>query len=220
MAALLVTRFPEKGPELWAYQTTNLRAAHNYEGASWVAYNRQFRRDMLAQKDLNWSTPNARLYNEAFTGRAKIIPRCLHCVSEDHTTAVCPHNPNPAYVGWFPNPYLTHPHSLQSPTPPALLAPAVGTAGRPEVCRNFNENHCRFTRCQYAHVCSECSAPHPAISCPVGPHSQQQGHRAATARPNVSAKPKQRPHTPQPASDTYRWLLGPEHLSSDQNPLL
>ena len=71
MAALLVTRFPEKGPELWAYQTMILRAAHNYEGSNWVAYDRQFRRDMLARKDLNWSAPNARLYNEAFTGRAK-----------------------------------------------------------------------------------------------------------------------------------------------------
>ena len=86
MAALLVTRFPEKGPELWAYQTTILRAAHNYEGATWVAYDRQYRRDMLAKKDLNWSTPNTRLYNEAFTGRAKIIPRCPHCLCEDHTS--------------------------------------------------------------------------------------------------------------------------------------
>ena len=34
MAAILVARFPEKGPELWAYQTTILRAAHNYEGAN------------------------------------------------------------------------------------------------------------------------------------------------------------------------------------------
>ena len=30
MAAILVTRFPDKGPELWAYQTTILWAVHNY----------------------------------------------------------------------------------------------------------------------------------------------------------------------------------------------
>ena len=48
MAALLVTRFPEKGPELWAYQSTITKAAHNYEGSNWVAYDRQFCRDMLA----------------------------------------------------------------------------------------------------------------------------------------------------------------------------
>ena len=36
MAALLITRFPLKGPKLWAYQTTILSAAHNYEGSNWV----------------------------------------------------------------------------------------------------------------------------------------------------------------------------------------
>ena len=38
MAAIIVTRFPEKAPELWAYQATILRAAQNYEGTAWVAY--------------------------------------------------------------------------------------------------------------------------------------------------------------------------------------
>ena len=104
MAALLVSRFPEKGPELWAYQTTILKAAHNYEGGNWVAYDRQYRRDMLARKDLNWSIPNTRFYNETFTGRAKIIPRCSHCLSEDHSRANCPHSPNPVLVGWLPDP--------------------------------------------------------------------------------------------------------------------
>ena len=78
MAALLVSRFPEKGPELWAYQSTILNAAHSYDGATWVAHDRQYRREMLDRKDLNWSVPNSRLYNEAFTGRARIMPRCQH----------------------------------------------------------------------------------------------------------------------------------------------
>ena len=30
MASILVTRFPEKGPEFWAYQLSILRVAHNY----------------------------------------------------------------------------------------------------------------------------------------------------------------------------------------------
>ena len=57
MAAILATRFPLKAPELWAYQSTIVKAAHNYEGANWVAYDCQFRRDTLARKDLNWSRP-------------------------------------------------------------------------------------------------------------------------------------------------------------------
>ena len=52
LAAILVTCFPEKAPELWAYQTTILRAARNYEGTAWVTYDRQFCREALARKDL------------------------------------------------------------------------------------------------------------------------------------------------------------------------
>ena len=44
------------------------RAERNYEGKRWVSYHRQFRREALARKDLNWSVTNHRLYNEAFTG--------------------------------------------------------------------------------------------------------------------------------------------------------
>ena len=103
MAPLISTRFLDKAPELWVYQSTILRAAHNYEGANWVAYDQQHRRDMLARKDLNWSTPNSRLYNEAFTRRAKVVPRCPHCLGDDHGGATCPHNPAPLVWSWLPD---------------------------------------------------------------------------------------------------------------------
>ena len=74
MAAILATRFPEKAPEFFAYQAMIVRAERNYEGSRWVVYDRQFRREALARKDLNWSVPDSRLYNEAFTGRARVIP--------------------------------------------------------------------------------------------------------------------------------------------------
>ena len=105
LAAVLVTRFPEKAPELWAYQSTIVKAAHSYEGATWVAYDRQYRRQMLARKDLNWSVPDSRLYNEAFTGRVRTVPRCQHCISEEHDSSSCPQNPNPPRPGLVPPPF-------------------------------------------------------------------------------------------------------------------
>ena len=74
---------------LWAYQASIVRAARNFEGTAWVAYDRQYRRKALARRDLNWSQPNSRLYNEAFTGRAKAIPRCCHCLSDAHSSSAC-----------------------------------------------------------------------------------------------------------------------------------
>ena len=60
MAAVLATRFPEKAPELFAYQATIARAERNCEGKCWVSYD-QFQREALARKDLNWSVTDPRL---------------------------------------------------------------------------------------------------------------------------------------------------------------
>ena len=84
MAAILAIRFPEKAPEFLAYQASIVRAERNYEGCQWVLYDRQYRREALARRDLDWSVPNTRLYNEAFTGRARVIPKCSYCLSDDH----------------------------------------------------------------------------------------------------------------------------------------
>eukprot|EP00731_Ephydatia_muelleri_P032923 Em0024g467a len=145
MAAVLVTRYPDKGPELWAYQASIVRAARNYEGLAWVAYDRQYRREALARKDLNWSATNSRLYNEAFTGRAKAILRCRHCLSDSHTTAHC-----------------TLDATLGTPT---QVHPNAGSSSS-EICRSYNARRCQYVRCRYRHVCQECSYPHPWIQCP------------------------------------------------------
>ena len=163
MAAVLATRFPKKAPELWAYQTTIVKAAHAYEGLNWVSYDRQFRREMLAHKDLNWSVPNARLYNEAFTGRARSIPRCPHCLSEDHTAAVCQFNPNPFIVGW-----LQDRRQFLAPTAqPAQLQ----RSGFGVTCRNYNSERCYLARCRFSHTCSKCQGLHPTTRCPQSPAS-------------------------------------------------
>ena len=167
MAAVLSTRYPDKAPELWAYQACILRAARNYEGVAWVAYDRQYRREASARKDLNWSVLNSRLYNEAFTGRAKSIPRCQHCLSEAHTSVACPINPHP---------YSGYAHA-QGPAPPQ--PPGLGNQGnsRQEICRNFNEGRCKFLQCKYTHVCKDCFGPHPWILCynnaAAPPHKQR-----------------------------------------------
>ena len=118
MAAILCTRFPEKAPELWAYQATIVRAERNYKGKRWVTYDQQFQRQALAKKDLNWSVTDPRLYNEAFTGQAWSIARCNFCLQDDHLAANCPHNLRRPYFGWFLDP-SAWPALLQSSQPPS-----------------------------------------------------------------------------------------------------
>ena len=187
MAAVLVSRFPEKGPELWAYKSTILNAAHSYEGSTWVAYDRMYRREMLACKDLNWSVPNSRLYNEAFTGPARMMPRCQHCLSEDHGSTGCPQHPNPVLVGWFqpPTPFSISNQqqglaSVTTPLPRTQMA---------EICRSFNAGQCRFAKCRYTHSCADCSGPHPALNCPrrLAPLANQGPTRPRSAKPRGTA---------------------------------
>ena len=47
MATILATRFPEKAPELLAYQAAIIRAERNYVGKQWVACDRQYQREAL-----------------------------------------------------------------------------------------------------------------------------------------------------------------------------
>ena len=149
LASVLCTKFPDKAAELWAYQTSIVRASRNFEGTAWVAYDRQYRREALARHDLNWSACNARLYNEAFTGRAKVIPRCQHCLSETHGSLTCPSNPDPA-AAWQAVPGLPPPDDRGK---------------RREICRNFNDGRCKYQKCRYLHICDECYYPHPRIAC-------------------------------------------------------
>ena len=172
MTAVLTTRFPAKAPELLAYQATIVRAERNYEGKRWVSYDRQFRREALARKDLNWSVSNARLYNEAFTGRARAIARCSYCLQDDHTATYCPKNPHRPPFGWFPDPSTWQPQATPLASQPPSQ-PARHTSQ--EVCRRFNDGRCRQARCRYRHACSSCHAPTPSQNSRRG-RSAMQGH--------------------------------------------
>ena len=77
LAAVLAHRFPEKAPELFAYQAHIIRCERNYQRQQWVAYDRRYRKEALATRSLDWSLPNQRLFQEAFTGRARDIPAAI-----------------------------------------------------------------------------------------------------------------------------------------------
>lgn len=149
MAAVYASRYPDKAPDMFAYQSTIVRAARNLEMSAWVAYDRQYRREALANRDLNWCQINVRLYNEAFTGRARSIPRCKHCLSDTHATANCPLEPSLGGVAATTQP----PFSLTAP-------------GSSEVCRKYNTGRCTLLQCRYRHVCQGCGYPHSLTQCP------------------------------------------------------
>ena len=121
LAAILVTRFPEKAAELFAYQASIVRAERNYEGNHWVVYDRQYRWEALARKDLNWSMPDSRLYNEAFLD-VPIVCRRITSLRLAHAiqTAPCLAGSQNCHGGQV---QLTQPHALRLSSANSRLSP-------------------------------------------------------------------------------------------------
>ena len=170
---------------MFAYAAT---AKRNYEGQRWVVYDRQYRREALARKDLNWSVTDSRLYNEAFTGRAKAIARCSFCLQDDHTDAYCPYNPNRPFLNMYPGQtmwaapagWISMPASTPGPSSRSL-----------DICKRYNEGRCRVARCKYQHACSWCRAPHPLLDCQQRAGHASQGRSRSPFRPMVRGAPPQ-----------------------------
>ena len=159
MAVHLCSRFPDKAPELFAYQATIVRAERNYE--------------------------DTRLYSEAFTGRARAITRCFWCLEDDHTEAACPKNPHRSVFGYFPD-AMAWMLSTTLPSPWQPLPPTVG-AGVPELCRRYNSGKCSNTTCKRRHVCTRCQGPHRQIECPQTHPSRDRSPHPAARYPTVPA---------------------------------
>jgi hypothetical protein len=157
LAALVSYRYPGKAPQLFAYCRTIVRASRNYEGLAWVAYDNAFRRQAAIRRSYEWGSIDPVLYNEAFTGRARIKTRCHHCLSDTHTSDECVSTP-PRLV-W----------ASDSARPQGARQQIRRQPRQVQVCGLFNlakGNSCSYQRCKYAHICSNCYlGPHPASRC-------------------------------------------------------
>ena len=154
MAAILATTFPDKAPEFLAYMAIIVRAERNYDGDRWAVYDRQFRREALARKDLNWSVTNPRLYSEAFTGRARCIARCGFCLRDDHMTQTCPCNPNSSTQAWGQE-------SPAWPQPTPLLSQQPLGSQPQEICWRSDSRAAGLGTL----ACLSCGGAHPQRDC-------------------------------------------------------
>lgn len=52
-----------------------------------------YRRQAANRGSLDWAVVDAALYNEAFAGRARSMPRCKFCLADTHASQECVHAP-------------------------------------------------------------------------------------------------------------------------------
>ena len=116
MASLLVSCYPGKATELWAYQHTILCAQRDFDGDAWLTYDTCYRRQAAARKCLDWSQVDFNLYNQTFAGRAEAKNHCKLCLSEYHRTTECYYAPDPP-----PAPLCSRVHEQGMPRPSPCL---------------------------------------------------------------------------------------------------
>lgn len=80
LVAVLVTKHPGKTAQFMGYLRNIVRASQNFEGAAWASYDAAFSCHAENCKSLDWAIINPTIYNEAFTGRARLLPRYWYCL--------------------------------------------------------------------------------------------------------------------------------------------
>ena len=169
LVAVLASRYPSKVGHFMAYQKTIIKAQRSFIGEGWVIYDTCFRRKAANVKSLDWGEVDLTLYNETFVGRAKIVSRCNHCLSELHPSSEClyaPADPTQEGASW----------SSRALTKPSRQA------GRPvPICLLYNDRRgdvCTFAPdCKYVHACCICQGRHPKSKCPRKSDHHQKGYR-------------------------------------------
>ena len=168
LVAVLTTKYPEKAPQFMGYLRTIVRASRNFEGSAWASYDAAYRRQSANRRSLEWAVIDPTIYNEAFTGRAKLLPRCQYCLAETHMARDC------SYVPTEEPPPAKLPRIVQGVAGPSQHLQWSGAGDRHnarvvEICDRYNQpegNKCIFKWCRFAHVCARCrSGPHPASGC-------------------------------------------------------
>ena len=180
MAALLVTRYPNKAVELLAYQRTILCAHRDFEGEAWATYDTCYRRQAAARKSLDWSLVDFNLYNQTFAGRARAKKRCRFCLSEYHQALDCYYAPEIPVARSF-RAWQEEPIAPQQPPREFPMVYSSSSSRTPsqtqnesiEICTLYNDERgdiCRYKKkCKFLHVCINrwCHGSHPASACTV-----------------------------------------------------
>lgn len=93
LVEVLTQKYPEKAPQFMCYLRTIVRASPNFEGAAWASYDAAYWRQATNRGSFNWAPIDPTIYNEAFTGRARLMPRCRYCLLETHEARDCQYAP-------------------------------------------------------------------------------------------------------------------------------
>ena len=170
--AVIAEKHPKKVRDLLGYQALILEANMEYEGGTWLGYDRRFRLSVAGNPDAVWAHIDPTLWNMAFTGHAK-AKRCRYCFSLTHLSSDCDLAPTTV-------------------TTQAVAGPSNSRGPKtPRICLQWNyssDAQCPYPGCKYLHICLRCAQDptvqdkqHKASHCPK--RFPASAKRAASAQP-------------------------------------
>ena len=71
--AVVASKSPDRTIDLLGYQSIIVEASREYEGETWLGYDRRFRQMAAAKLGCKWATVDPTLWNMAFTGHARVL---------------------------------------------------------------------------------------------------------------------------------------------------
>ena len=179
--AVVASKSPERIIDMLGYQSIIVEASREYEGDTWLGYDRRFRQMAAATPGSKWATVAPTLWNMAFTGHAR-VQRCKNCFSLSHQASDCEWAPNVKSTG------TSSPNSRARSSSP--------------VCKSWNfstQASCDFHNCSYQHTCLLCTKDptvinmgHKFINCPKR-QSRRQPVQTHQYSPSLPAMPQPQP---------------------------
>ena len=155
-AGVVISRYPDKAKDSFAYQALMIYEARRNGGKGWALYDSFFRQQIISLSDTDFGKMNQSLYASTFLALRGRGQFCSGCMGADHTFEDCALHPNKSM------PMLLQYQSKETAykkEDPRRKKPRRGA------CFSWNDGECTAKNCPYDHVCSRCFGEHRKRVC-------------------------------------------------------
>ena len=147
--SVLAARKPDRLQDLLAYSSLIVKASMDFEGDSWLTYDKFFRRQAAAEpaRYQTWGEVEPSMWTQHF-GRAVAKPLCKECGESGHRSCK---KGETTKAGASYNRFKPY-------KPPTAMPPT---------CRRWNRgDKCSPDTCSFQHLCAQCLRDHRVQDCP------------------------------------------------------
>ena len=178
-AAVVVSKYPEKGKELWAYQVTLIREARRCGGQGWLLYDSAFCQQITSFDAVDFSKINQSLYSTMFLAYGAGARFCPECMMADHSQEECALHLSRALPVVQMQEVRRGGREEPHPRPPDGYKRRAGRRGP---CFQWNDGRCTHPYCRFEHVCSHCYGDHKRVTCKRGRGEVNKGKESGPPR--------------------------------------